>query len=332
MITALVNCNQYQILFMNRCFCMPGYESKVQSSNDVNFIHCSEPILKIDDCICKADDRSFIFNYSISALQFRKEGDNYRCESLCRSNSEVGVPFSSPLEWRDNQNWLQLGFYTKELPQGTHNNHLHGRLHELAEGFSNFHFLEGFDMGNVIEFGSGGYTQTRNIIERVNVSLSHITLVDPLIYSYQKLRRCPYSTGNLIVNNTIYSTTLRDSTVELFDTDQLFDTVIVMNVILYAQNAFKFLEKIHSVLKPNGLLIFHDRWFEDIAWSSVCKMADFYRNPIQISRFVLDHFLSHFTHEPYFNSNKTSGQIFRNMNWCFGRDNEQAYFMVGRKI
>ncbi len=48
-------------------------------------------------------------------------------------------------------------------------------------------------------------------------------------------------------------------------------------------------------IPKGGLLIFHDRWFDNIAVSSTCKPSDFYRDLIQLKRPVLSltHLLTH---------------------------------------
>ena len=65
----------------------------------------------------------------------------------------------------------------------------------------------------------------------------------------------------------------------------------MMNVLVYSLDAFEFLETIHHSLKVGGLLIFHDRWFSNIAVSSTCKTAGFFTNVLQVSKGLLDHFL-----------------------------------------
>lgn len=227
--------------------------------------------------------------------------------------------------------------YVKELPQTRHN-HLRGRLDEFAEGYESWRYLEDTNLGDVIEFGAGGYTQLRNIMERVNVHVNRVVLVDPLTPHYMEVARCPYASGKLIVNGTAYETIISNSTVEGLDLssvrsdpNQLFDTLIVMNVLVYAFDAFAFLEKIYSMIKPGGLLIFHDRWFDDSVVSSTCKMVDFYRNTIQIKKPVLDHFLSHFSKEPFYSTNRTIGQLYRSQHWCPGRDEEAGYWVAVRK-
>lgn len=118
--------------------------------------------------------------------------------------------------------------------------------------------------------------------QHVNVSMSHVTIVEPLLDHYMKIPGCPYSTGQLVLNDRAYPTTLSNATVEAFGAalqyGRQYDTVIVMNVLVYASDAFRFLETLLNVLKPHGLLIFHDRYFLDIVRSSTCKMVDFARN------------------------------------------------------
>jgi hypothetical protein len=95
-------------------------------------------------------------------------------EALCRSNSLVGVPYSNPSEWSDNLGMFQLPFYQRELPQKK-KNHLKSRLDEFAEGFHNFSYLAGLDLGDVVEFGAGGYTQLRHIMEVRDIKINSLS-------------------------------------------------------------------------------------------------------------------------------------------------------------
>lgn len=137
------------------------------------------------------------------------------------------------------------------------------------------------------------------------------------------------------VNGQTWDTTLSNLTVEAWGRNKppglAFDTVVVMNVLVYAKNAFTFLETVYDALKPGGLLLFHDRWFDDIVKSSGCKMAGFGKNVVQVPKGLLDHFLSFFTTEPFFSTNQTHGQIFRSREWCQWRDDEHGFFVAVRK-
>ncbi len=153
---------------------------------------------------------------------------------------------------------------------------------------------------------------------------------------YSKIRGCSYFNNVYSVNGRLIPSLILNQTVEYFGENTLvpgtFDTVIVMNVLVYAQDAFKFLDTIYRALKPNGLLLFHDRWFDNHAESSKCKTAGFYVNVLQISKPVLEHFLSHFTPSPFFSTNQTSNQLMRSKHWCGGKDDERSFWVVAHKI
>jgi hypothetical protein len=150
-------CKKNEVLFLHRCFCEPGWEN---ASTDPKELDCSVPILQIGKCDCEPDDkeRSFLRNISW------QHPLGYECQALCRYNSQLGVPRSLPVEWYDNQKWKQLPFYQKDLPK-TRPSHLKTRLLEFSDAYKQWHFLNGTNLGKVIEFGCGGYTQTRNILE-----------------------------------------------------------------------------------------------------------------------------------------------------------------------
>lgn len=244
----------------------------------------------------------------------------------------------------------------------------------------------------------------RNIMERVNVKVRSITLLDPKLDEYRTIRGCTYESGvfsfgdvsvpsttlsNLTVEewgklHSLYSPSLYDpftsssavdpafasqsshhneqhhkkhpthtttissgligsansirtsaSTLSVATTDRRqFDTVIVMNVLVYAKNAFQYLETVYNSVRPGGLLIFHDRWFDDPAVSSRCKMAGFLVNILQVRKPLLDHFLSEtfFDQTPFFSTNQTANQLRRSREWCrIDWDNERAFWVALRK-
>lgn len=325
---------------MGRCFCRIGFDPHGETPPLV----CDVPVLSIGGCQCP-EDRSFLHNASWY-WQGDQSEKGIRCTNLCRSNNQVGAPYSIPLEWRDNNNWKQIGFYRKELTiasERRRSNHLIERLDEFAEGYNSWGWLNNSHLGDVIEFGAGGYTQIRNVLERTRgVTLSSISLLDPQIHSYRKIQGCSYEAGNLTVRpqrkstvdrETSWPTHLIESTVEDFGRaarGQVFDTVISMNVLVYAQNATAFLQTLHDSLRQGGLLLFHDRWFDSPAVSSKCKMSGFLTNVLQVRRPLLDHFLSHYRWK-YYSTNQTAGQAYRSRDWCPRNDNERGYFVGGIK-
>lgn len=299
-----VSCNevhcksdQNEILFMNKCWCRPGWESSLSRPA----LQCDKPVLSHDRCKCGTKEvqqkgESYFdahqHNAYLDSLQIN--GDDVTCYHLCRYNSETGVTIAHTSEWKDNLYWKQIGFYTKELRICSHNlrhTHMRERLDEFAQSYHNYAFLEDKlawkktsstdtskeesilprSLGHVIEFGAGGYTQTRNLLEHVDIHMDSITLVDPLLWPYGKLDGCTYQGGVFKVNS---SSTMKSYRTHLFNTsvekwgerhfgegvllqtpidylphnvtvEQQYDTVIVMNTLVYSNHAFKFLETVY---------------------------------------------------------------------------------------
>ena len=92
------------------------------------------------------------------------------------------------------------------------------------------------------------------------------------------------------------NTTLISGMVENLEFVDVFDTVILINVIEHVSDLFLFLSRIYFSLKPGGLLIFHERWHDD-AEASNCALGSFELHPIRVKKEVLDHFLSLFESE-----------------------------------
>jgi hypothetical protein len=340
-------CHSSEIEFFGKCFCKPGFY-RAGDNKDSNT--CSEPLLTIGDCDCHSEIKDTIERnkFLLDQKWWHKQG-GYRCTALCRYSNELGVITSIETEWHENQVWRQLPHYKQELTQTSTDSesktHMRIRLNEFGEGFNQFYVLNNTNLGNVIEYGAGGYTQIRNILERTNANMESITLLDPQIYDYQKIPSSSYSNnGQLYIpsrskqtNGGIYPTTLYNTTVENFgkinENIEKYDTVIMMNVLVYAKNALDFLKTLHKTLKVGGTLIFHDRWFNDPVNSSHCKFAGFAMHIIQVRESLLKHYFnSSFTIKPFISTKQTEGQIERSKNWCKWKDDEMGFWAIITKI
>ena len=99
------------------------------------------------------------------------------------------------------------------------------------------------------------------------------------------------------------------------DTDA-YDTLISVNVLEHVQDAFQYLTGLHLALRRGGLLILHERYYDD----ATLVDGDEY-HPIRVKRAVLDKFLSlfHIT--------------FNNCSAAYdGRVGERGYYVTGIKL
>ena len=317
-------CNATEILFMGRCFCETGWESSTQAGPST-VLNCTLPIRSIKGCKC---ERSLA-----APTKFRADPDNLNCKNFCNSNSQLGIPRSIPEVWKQREYGKQLPFYSLEYRKGG-SSHLKNRLLEFADGFSKWTYLNNTDFGDVIEFGAGPYTQLRNIMEHVNVKVSSVTLVEPLLNGYMEINGCSYHTGSLVVNGRSLPTSLSNLTAEQFGVtnSKQYDTVIIMNVAGYALNLFTLLQALYDATKPNGILIFHERYYLNYLQSSNCNAASFRGNYIIMpTKGLMDHFLSFYGREPYYSLNQTKEAVSRSKDWCRWLDDELSYWACVRK-
>jgi len=105
-----------------------------------------------------------------------------------------------------------------------------------------------------------------------------------------------------------------------------YDTVMVVNVIEHVQNAVEFLHGIHSSLKPGGLLIFHDRYYEHPeAGDKILGRNVFH--PIRLTKVFFDHFLT-IDFDIIYNNCNGQNTI---QGWKRRNGGERGYYVIARK-
>ena len=113
-------------------------------------------------------------------------------------------------------------------------------------------------LGHVAEVGCGPFTQVHTLLEArpdLVQTAESITLADPGMDGYLKLKSCPYRNGRLKgVPVFTYA-----CGAEEFPFLGAFDTVIMLNVIEHAWDAFAVLSSVYAALKPGGQFLFHER-------------------------------------------------------------------------
>mmetsp|Transcript_19950 Transcript_19950/g.20062 ORF Transcript_19950/g.20062 Transcript_19950/m.20062 type:complete len:99 (+) Transcript_19950:1-297(+) len=95
-----------------------------------------------------------------------------------------------------------------------------------------------------------------------------------------------------------------------------YDTLISINVLEHVQDAFSYMTGLYLSLRKGGLLILHERYYND----RTVLDGDKY-HPIRIKRVVLDFFLEGF--EIIFNNCSAHYE---------GRRGEKGYYVVATKL
>jgi len=113
------------------------------------------------------------------------------------------------------------------------------------------------DLGVVIEFGCGLYTQAETILELRTAKKLH--LLDPLMDRYLKSGICRFRNGEL---NGFKNIVTECAAIEDF-TGTGFDTAILINVIEHVMDADKVFDIVFNSLKPGGIIIFGERGWKD---------------------------------------------------------------------
>lgn len=130
------------------------------------------------------------------------------------------------------------------------------RCREHLDNFEQYRAVK--HLGHVAEVGCGPFTQVRTLLEArpdlVNTAKS-ITLADPGMDGYLKMKACPYRHGHLN-GISVFPYTCG---AEEFPFVEAFDTVVMLNVIEHAWDAFAVLSSVYAVLKPGGQFLFHER-------------------------------------------------------------------------
>ena len=120
--------------------------------------------------------------------------------------------------------------------------------------------------------------------------------------------------SSIPLSTTIESQSLNKT--EIKENIAQYDTVISINVIEHTQDVLKYLTGLYLSLKDNGLLIFHERYYNDHEISN----GDVY-HPIRIKRIILDRFLMGF--DILFNNCSANYE---------GRIGEEGYYVIARKL
>lgn len=217
-------------------------------------------------------------------------GDKSACQYFCYYDESFGVARINHELWQAAQNG-EAAIWVDSVAADD-------RSEEIVEGFGGYQSVaDNVPLGKLLEVGSGPYTQTKALIDtlrrklKVDPGIEAISLVDPGIDGYVKSTKyCSYRNHTL---NGYPVTNLQSVGGEqmVFEEPESYDAVLSINVIEHCENAFEYLRRMDGALKPGGLLIFHDRVYDQF-WKTIDPVRDAKEvaglHPLRVKRRLFD--------------------------------------------
>jgi hypothetical protein len=202
------------------------------------------------------------------------------------------------------------------------------RLYEHIEGFYSYKIIPE-QIKSIIEIGAGPFTQVQYLLTPFR-SVKQITLIEPNALNYMKLNNCAYRGGHLrghpvsIISKTIEIVMkTRRQNKFLSNSTEYYSVLISINVVEHVSDALEYFRGLYDLLEDNGLIIFHERWY-DYPQQGDCVLDSAENlHPIRITKWMIETFLNQFE-TLYINFNKTSRQI---RSRCL----ERGVYFIGRK-
>jgi len=310
LLTCNGKCGPMEKCFLGKCFCLPG-----RTGSGCQNIRTADWLLTGDHCpvfhTLKEVQEKPVQEYPVEACHIA-EKDPLSCGIFCYWQEDAGIIQVPKSSW-ERVSDIEYAIWKNLEKMGPDD-----RNPEHAEGLGAFAALPS-DLGNYLEIGAGPYTQTNNILNvRNNVRIKNIYLAEPNIFRYLALDNCIYK------DNTIHGqrVNLLSLPVEELPATEFFDTVVAINVIEHVFSAIDFLTAVYSALKPGGILVFGERYFDDPDKDALV-LGSALLHPIRVKRVFLQHFLRMFD-TLYIGDHHTSFAKARGFE-------ESGYYFIGRK-
>lgn len=259
-------CSAHGYDFFGTCFCDAGFQGP----------RCAEKFREVLPCI---DGNGRDPN------DLTPESGTDRCFQSERNGRMV--PPDGAKRWEKAQQFESALWAASDI--------LDDRIETHQQGYASFSALgETPRFGRVLEVGSGPFTQTKGVLEKVPLArVDSLTFFDPSIDTYlTKVQQCSYKTGRLKRFNQAGFWPYPIETTSTMPTTQ-YDTVIAFNVITHVQNGYTWLEDLYASVKPGGLLLFSDYYFDGTD-ENFWYVPDAYYHPVRPFRRVYDHFFEQF--------------------------------------
>lgn len=261
---------------LEKCFCHPGWTG----------IDCNTPSMISQDCsfLCQMVDDDMLWCPSNTT-------------DACRFHEDYGIMQVDKTRWEMAQKF-ELKFWKYQDDDFKH--------YVKKDDFLNWIPLENKALGHVLEIACGPITHIGSIIDSANVTVSSITLVDPIIFKYlTEVSSCDFANGTV----RDYPTSLMSAMGETMQFGEIFDTVIAVNAVEHCMDGFAFLRNVYNSLKPGGLIIWHETAYEGYYGHPVHENPiDHIYHPLRARKRFWQWWIDHFTLE-YLNQD---GVVLRN--------------------
>ncbi len=160
---------------------------------------------------------------------------------------------------------------------------------EHKRHFENYGAIQGRTFDNAIEIGCGPFTNMVRIQKYVRCG--SITLLDPLIADYLTHPHCTYKDKRL---GGWFGKKVRTVAIpfENFNSDEVYDLVVVINVLEHCFSMTKLFERIISLTSPNGIIVFHDKLIAASAVQAFVENVYDAGHPLRVVENLVLEFLS----------------------------------------
>ena len=202
------------------------------------------------------------------------------------------------------------------------------RLHEHVESFHSYKSVPS-EIKSIVEVGAGPFTQLQYLLTPLRL-IKQITLIEPNALEYMKLNNCAYRSGHLrgypvsIMPESIEVIIKRRREKKLIsNSSEQYSALIAINVVEHVSDGLEYFRGLYDLLEDNGLLIFHERWYDYPKQGDCVLDKAEYLHPIRLTKWIIDRFLDQFE-TIYINLNRTRRQMHSP---CF----ERGIYFIGRK-
>lgn len=199
------------------------------------------------------------------------------------------------------------------------------RTEEHMRDFNNYIPVAptGTNLGVLLEIGCGPWSQSYPMLRKRNFTYDHYILLDPGVIEYSSIKTSILNNKNIVPSPTF----IKASGEEISFIENTIDTLMMINVLEHVENAIRLLRLAFNALKPGGILIFNDRWWDQEGKPGTRRKLmdlDVLYHPIRMKKYVFDTFLDGFE-ELY--------RIDDEKSWAFTKDNRnyKGTYFIGKK-